>query len=69
VPTYEFTNEAEFVVEAKVARFFLTKYTKTGEKWPHNIRNGRKIVQITLKYTKFFHSNALQNLPKFGIFV
>jgi hypothetical protein len=62
----------------RVARFFVTQYTKTGEnipnyynitKWPLNIPNGRKIFQMTIKYTNIFHSKALQDLPKLGFLV
>jgi hypothetical protein len=37
------------------------KYTKS----PTNIRNGRKIHQIAIKYTNIFHCKTLKNLPKF----
>jgi hypothetical protein len=60
----------------RVARFFLvcTKY-QNGRKihqWPQamytkrprSLPNGRKILQISIKYTNIFPSNALQNLPK-----
>jgi hypothetical protein len=42
-----------------------TEYTK----WPYNISNGRKIGQMVRKYTKIFHCNTLQNLPKLGFLV
>jgi hypothetical protein len=30
--------------------------------------NVRKIFQMAIKYNNIYHSEALQNLPKFGIF-
>jgi hypothetical protein len=36
-----------------------TKYTQ----WPQNILNCRKIDQMAIKYTNFFHCKTLQNLP------
>jgi hypothetical protein len=54
----------------KVARFFLTQYTKKGKiyqmttnytKRPYIIPNGRKILLMVIKYTNIFHSKALQN--------
>jgi hypothetical protein len=49
-------------LDSRVARLFLTQNTITGK----NIPNGRKIFQMTLKYTNIFYSKALQNLPKLG---
>jgi hypothetical protein len=63
---------------SRVARFFLTQYTKTMEnmpsyqnftKWPINIPNTRKIFQMTTKYTSILHSKALPNLPKLRFLV
>jgi hypothetical protein len=36
--------------------------------WPQAIPNGHKLHQMVIKYTNSFHSQALQNLPKFEIF-
>jgi hypothetical protein len=33
------------------------------------IPNEREIFQMVIKYTKIFHSKALQNLPKLGFLV
>jgi hypothetical protein len=33
------------------------------------VPNGYNIFQMTIKYTNFFHSMALKNLPKFGFLV
>jgi hypothetical protein len=44
--------------------FSWPKRTKLGK----NISNGRKILQMVIKYTNIFHSKAIQNLPKIGIF-
>jgi hypothetical protein len=60
-------------VLTRVARFFLTQYTKTGEiyKIAATLPNGHKIYQMAVKYSKvpqtkrnIFHSKALKNLPK-----
>jgi hypothetical protein len=58
----------------RVAGFFLTKYTKTGEnipKLPLNYQlanlylgNGCNIFQMAIEHTNLFNSKALQNLPK-----
>jgi hypothetical protein len=66
-------------VDIRVARFFLTPYTKTGKnipnyhnitKWQKTVPNRRKIFQLAIKYTNIFHSKALQNLfAQIGIFV
>jgi hypothetical protein len=32
------------------------------------IPNGHKIFQMVITYNNIYHSKALQNLPKFGIF-
>jgi hypothetical protein len=37
-------------------------------KYAH-ISNGRRIFQMTLRYTNIFNSKALQNLPKLGYLV
>jgi hypothetical protein len=37
-------------------------------RWPYIILNGHKIFQMVIKYTNIYHSKAIQNLPKFGIF-
>jgi hypothetical protein len=42
--------------------------TTTYTKRPLIISNGHKIFQMVIKYTNLYHSKALQNLPKFGIF-
>jgi hypothetical protein len=65
--------------KTRVARFFLTQYSKTREKYQitttlpncHRIHipNDRKIYQMTITYTSIFHSKALQNLPKLGFLV
>jgi hypothetical protein len=46
-------------------RYWRQKISKPG-KMAQNIPNGRKIVQITIKYTNIFHRQKLQNLPKLG---
>jgi hypothetical protein len=65
-------------VGIRVARFFLTQYTKTVKKrqtyqnitkWPWNIPDDNKIFQMTVKYTNMFLCKALQNLPKLGFLV
>jgi hypothetical protein len=60
-------------IRGRVARFLLTQYTKTGKKYTKlptgHIKNGRKIFQMTLKFTNIFYSNALQNVPKLGFLV
>jgi hypothetical protein len=38
-------------------------------KYASNIPNGRKIYQMSTKYTNIFHSTDLQNLPKFVFWV
>jgi hypothetical protein len=62
----------------RVARFFLLQTFQFGKniemtinytKRPFIIPNGRKIFQIVMKYTNIYHSKALQNLPKFGIWL
>jgi hypothetical protein len=49
----------------RVARFFLLQNTNTGK----NIPNYRKIYPMAIEYSKIFHSNTLQNLPKLGFLV
>jgi hypothetical protein len=65
------------VIGLRVARFFLVQNTKTGEKIPkyhkynnrtQNISNGRKIDQMSIKYTNILHFKTLQNVPKILIF-
>jgi hypothetical protein len=67
-------------VGARVARFFLVHYTKTGKyipnhqkvyqitkkytKSPKSIPNGRKISPIAIKYANIFHCKTIINLPK-----
>jgi hypothetical protein len=50
----------------------LVQHTKTGKnipnnpkynKWSQNILNGRKIDQMSIKYTNIFHCMTVQNLP------
>jgi hypothetical protein len=62
----------------RVARFFLTQYTKTVKtipnyhnitKWTQSIPNSRKMFQMTIECTNIFHSRPLQNLPKFRFLV
>jgi hypothetical protein len=63
----------------RVARFFLTQNTKSGEnvpqmyhkvtKWPWNISNGCNMFQMGIKYTNIFHSKGLQNLPNLGFWL
>jgi hypothetical protein len=64
--------------DRRVARFFLTQYTKTGKnipkyhnitKWPLSIKDGLKIFSMTTIYIGILHSKALQNLPKLGFLV
>jgi hypothetical protein len=56
--------------ESRVARFFLVQTFQIGK----NITNDHKLYQLAIKYsngliiTNIYHSKALQNLPKFGIF-
>jgi hypothetical protein len=57
------------IFPVRVARYFLTQYTKTCENIPittngHKIyQNDRKIFQMTLKYTSIFHSKASKIYP------
>jgi hypothetical protein len=57
----------------RVARFFLLQYSKTGESIPNYPRQYTKlpeaIYQMAIKYTNIFHSETLQNLPKFRFLV
>jgi hypothetical protein len=52
-------------VTGRVARFFVTQYTKTGVKYTklppnyQNIPNCRYVSQMVIKYTNIFHSKAL----------
>jgi hypothetical protein len=53
-------------------RIFLSaKYQHGGKytKWPQPLFNGRKIDQMVLKYTKIFHCQTIQNIPKLGFLV
>jgi hypothetical protein len=45
----------------RVARLFLVKFTKMGKNTTNN--------QMARKYTKIFHSKALQNVLKLGFSV
>jgi dUTPase len=58
--------------------FSLSKHTKTGKiyqmitnytKRPYIIPNGRKILQMVIKYNNILNPKALQNMPKFGFWV
>jgi hypothetical protein len=60
-------------LSARVARFFLTQYTKTGktDQIAAKLPNGNKMFQMAVVYykrpkniTNLLHSEALQNLPK-----
>jgi hypothetical protein len=73
----EWGSFSDTEVENRVARFFLGQPTKTREnilngnnytKRPQNIPYGRNIFEMATEYTNFFHSEALQNVPKFGFF-
>jgi hypothetical protein len=58
------------VARARVARFFLVKFTKTGGviyQMTTKLPNGRNIFQIARKHNEIFHSEALQN-SQIGIF-
>jgi hypothetical protein len=61
----KFTQVAQiFVLLFRVARFFLTQYTKTGENIPNcHLHNCR----MAIKYSNLFHFEALQNLPNFSV--
>jgi hypothetical protein len=59
--------------------FSRSKHTKTGKNITNDqktipnghqlcIPNGHEIFRMVIKYTNIYHSEALQNLPKFGIF-
>jgi hypothetical protein len=64
---------------ARVARFFLAQYTKTGRnrytKLPLNYKmaikfpNERSIFQNDVVYANLFRSKSLLNLPKLGFLV
>jgi hypothetical protein len=65
-------------VTCRVARLFLTQYTKTGKNVPNehkmsrmviNIPHFCKIFQMAEKYFNVFQSRTLQILPKFGFLV
>jgi hypothetical protein len=47
------------------------KCTKRPQNLPigHKIPNGHEIIQMVIKYTKIFHSKALQNIPKLVLLV
>jgi hypothetical protein len=50
-------------------QIFLGETHRKGKiysKWPQRIPNGRKIYQMTVKYTKRFHSKAFLNISKLG---
>jgi hypothetical protein len=67
IPTYFSYVICKSMSWRRVARFFLTQFTKRGEKytkWPQNVPNGHVSYQIAVKYTNILHSEALQNLPK-----
>jgi hypothetical protein len=60
------SGPTSFFLQIRVARYFLTQYTKTGKnipkyhnitQWPKNIINGFKILQITIKYTNKIYPN------------
>jgi hypothetical protein len=72
------TENSDRSIKPRVARFLLTKYTKTGEnipyyqnitKWAWHIPNGRKIFEMAIKYSNNFQSKVHQNLPKLGLLV
>jgi predicted RNA-binding protein with PIN domain len=56
-------------------QIFLVHDTKTGKnianehKTCQMVINYPKVFQVAIKYINIFPSKALQNLPKFGIFV
>jgi hypothetical protein len=56
---------------SRVARFFLTRYTKTGEIYQiaTKLPNGRNKFRMAIEYSNLFHSEASQNLPKLGFLV
>jgi hypothetical protein len=65
-------------VPTRIARFFLTQYTKTREKIPNyhqitklplSIPNDRKLFQMTIKYTSIFHYKALQIYPNWDFWL
>jgi hypothetical protein len=47
----------------RVARYFLTQYTKTGENIP-NYHNGLKIYQMAVKYSKFSYNIPTGSIPR-----
>jgi hypothetical protein len=58
---------------SRVARFFLTQCTKSGENIPNNqkiaksplkMQNCHKKFQLAIKHISLFHSKALQNMTK-----
>jgi hypothetical protein len=74
----EFFRFHEMTSRAGLPVFSWTQYTKMVKKlpnyhnitkWPQNISHGRKIFQMTIKYTNIFNSKALQNLPKLEFLV
>jgi hypothetical protein len=57
---------------------FLAQHTKTGKhqvtikytKWPKNTPNDRKQTKkMTIEYTKIFHCNTCQKLPRLGFLI
>jgi hypothetical protein len=57
----------------RVARFFLTHNTKTGQNYTYQMStkllNGHKLYQMAVTYSKSLHSKALQNIPNLGFFI
>jgi hypothetical protein len=56
----------------QVCQIFLDAKYQNGEKYTklaQNISNGRKIGQMSIKYTNTLHCKTLLNLPKFRFLV